>query len=271
MKTEASEPCPPKARVLLWADLSYSDMEEMDKAESIPDIERVLCRTLRIELPEPRLGILLELYTNIVMFCREQHFNREQTSVLLSIVNNVHQLNTETPLNNMDQCFTYCSELLLCHSVRRPPFSISLFSLEEVNQIIKYLINTYMRHYVLYKYIFTPQMHLDLSLSYTGMPEDTAIEEQASKACVTDAEKETEKESVEANGQDTASSEILTTDTETPIQDPPSKAKLRSIVEKEVKEEVMRLTIQLEKRLQESTDQLNTALTALETSIQSKK
>ncbi|XP_036428668.1 coiled-coil domain-containing protein 189 isoform X2 [Colossoma macropomum] len=246
-------------------------MEEIDKADSIPDIERILCHSLRIELPEPRLGILLELYTNIVMFCREQHFNREQTSVLLSIVKNVHQLNTETPLNNMDQCFTYCSELLLCHSVRRPPFSISLFSSEEVTQIIKYLINTYMRHYVLYKYIFTPQMHLDLSLSYIGMPEDTVTEEQASEECVTDAEKETEKESVEANEQDTALSEILTTDTETPNQGPSSKAKLWSIVEKEVKEEVMRLTTQLEKQLQESTDQLNTALTALETSIQSKK
>ncbi|KAI4903659.1 hypothetical protein NFI96_033597 [Prochilodus magdalenae] len=271
MRTETSEPL--KARVLLWADLSHSDMEELDKAESVPDIERTLCRLLRIELPEPRLGILLELYTNMVMFCRKQHFSREQTSVLLSIVKNVHQLNTETPLNNMEECFTYCSELLLCHSVRRPPFSISIFSSEEVTQIMKYLINTYIRHYALYKYIFTPQMHLDLSLSYTGMSEDTATEEQASTECVTEAEKNTEKEAVEASEQDVASSEILTTDTDTPnpVLGPSSKAELRTIVEKEVKAEVLRLTSQLEQRLQESTDHLNAALTVLETSIQSKK
>lgn len=49
------------------------------------------------------------------------------------------------------------------------------------------------------------------------------------------------------------------------------KGELRTIVQKEVKEEVMRLTAHLEKCLQESTDQLNTALTALETRLQPKK
>lgn len=49
------------------------------------------------------------------------------------------------------------------------------------------------------------------------------------------------------------------------------KGELRAIVQKEVKEEVMRLTAHLEKCLQESTVQLNTALTALETRLQPKK
>ncbi|XP_072523754.1 cilia- and flagella-associated protein 119 isoform X2 [Salminus brasiliensis] len=246
-------------------------MEEIDKAESIPDIERILCHALGINLPEPRLGILLELFTNVVRFCREQHFNREQTSVLLSIVKNVHQLNTETPLNNMEQCFSYCSELLLCHSVRRPPFSVSLFNAEQVTQILKYLINTYMRHYVLYKYIFTPQMYLDLSLSYVGLSEDADTKEEASDECATGAENETGKEADSASEQEPASAEILTTGAETLNQGPSPKTELRTIVEKEVKDEVMRLTTQLEKRLQESTDQLNHALTALEAKIQSKK
>ncbi|XP_015463884.3 coiled-coil domain-containing protein 189 [Astyanax mexicanus] len=270
MKKETLEPCIPKARVLLWADLSYSDMEEMDKADSITDTERILCRALKLDLPEPRLGILLEMFTNLVRFCREQHFNREQTSVLLSIVKNVHQLNTETPLNNMDQCFSYCSELLLCHSVRRPPFSVHLFDAEQLTQILQYLTNTYMRHYKLYKYIFTPQMYLDLSLSYTGMPEEAASEEEASDEYATGAENETGKVAG-STSEETASAEILTTDTETLHQGPSPKTELRTIVEKEVKDEVMRLTAQLEKRLQESTDQLNTALTVLEANIRSKK
>ncbi|XP_047015329.1 coiled-coil domain-containing protein 189 isoform X2 [Ictalurus punctatus] len=145
------ESCPPKVRILLWADLHYSDAEEITKTESIPDISRILCQALHIEAPDPQQGIVLELYTNTVLFCRQKKFNKEQTSVLLSIIKNVHQLNTETPLNNMDQCFTYCSELVLCHSVRRPPFSIDLFNSEQVTEIMKYFINTYMRHYLLYK------------------------------------------------------------------------------------------------------------------------
>lgn len=261
------ESCPPKVRILLWADLHYSDAEEITKTESIPDISRILCQALHIEAPDPQQGIVLELYTNTVLFCRQKKFNKEQTSVLLSIIKNVHQLNTETPLNNMDQCFTYCSELVLCHSVRRPPFSIDLFNSEQVTEIMKYFINTYMRHYLLYKYVFTPEIHLDLSLSYIGMPEELTTEQLQTS----EAENETENEAIGANEQEMASTEILPTETEAYKQDLSPKGELRTIVQKEVKEEVMRLTAHLEKCLQESTDQLNTALTALETRLQPKK
>ncbi|MCI4384313.1 hypothetical protein PGIGA_G00037270 [Pangasianodon gigas] len=266
MNIGSLEPCPLKARILLWADLSYSDAEEITKTESIPQISRILCQALHIDAPDPQRGILLELYTNIVLFCRQQKFSKEQTSVLLSIVKNVHQLNTETPLNNMDQCFTYCTELVLCHSVRRPPFSIDLFNSEQVTKIMKYLINTYMRHYLLYKYVFTPQMYLDLSLSYVGMPEELTTEQLESS----ETQNETENEADGASEQETASTEILPTETEASKQDLSPKGELRTIVQKEIKEEMMRLTAHLEKRLQESTDQLNTELTALETRLQPK-
>ncbi|KAK2866415.1 hypothetical protein Q7C36_002471 [Tachysurus vachellii] len=182
------ESCLPRARILLWKDLSYSDAEEISKTESIPEISRVLCQALHLDAPEPQKEILLDLYTNLVLFCKQQTLSKEQTSVLLSIVKNMHQLNTETPVNNMDQCFTYCTELLLCHSVRRPPFSIDLFNSEQLTEIMKYLINTYMRHYMLYKYVFTPQMYLDLSLSYTGMPEELTTEQLETSETVNETE-----------------------------------------------------------------------------------
>lgn len=55
---------------------------------------RILCQALHMEAPDPQRDVLLELYTNLVLFCRQQEFNKEQTSVLLSIIKNVHQLNT---------------------------------------------------------------------------------------------------------------------------------------------------------------------------------
>ncbi|XP_042591579.1 coiled-coil domain-containing protein 189 isoform X2 [Cyprinus carpio] len=226
---------PPRSRVLLWADLKHSDMEEIEKSNSIPEIERILCRALLAsDVAQPKQRVLLELYTNLVLFCKDQHFNREQTSVLISIIKNVHQFNTETPLNNTDHCLTYCSELLLCHSVRRPPFSIDLFSSEQVTQILSYFINTYMRHYFLYKYIFTPEVQLDISLSYIGIPEDTDTEETAQSGSS-------------------------------------PKSELKTIVQKEVRDEVMRLSAQLQQRLQDSADQLNNAISKLETNIQIKK
>lgn len=42
--------------------------------------------------------------------------------------------------------------------LQRPPFSINLFSSEEVNCVLKYIHDSYVRHHKLYKYIFTPQV-----------------------------------------------------------------------------------------------------------------
>ncbi|XP_073684207.1 cilia- and flagella-associated protein 119 [Garra rufa] len=266
-------PQPPRARVLLWADLKHSDMEEIEKSNSKPEMERILCRALLAsDVAQPKQRVLLELYTNLVWFCKEQDFNREQTSVLISIFKNVHQFNTETPLNNTDQCFTYCSELLLCHSVRRPPFSIDLFSSEQVTQILFYFINTYMRHYFLYKYIFTPEVQLDISLSYIGIPEDTDIDKTAQSESVADGKRETERET-ETDGevQQSAALEIKTTETDSLEQESSPNSELRTIVQQEVRDEVMRLTAQLQRRLQDSADQLNNAISKLETNIQVKK
>lgn len=95
-------------------------MEEINKMQTVPDLERFLtypctfCRhavtrvhiadtvlpsdralstVFKLDLPEPTRGVLLELYVQTVLFCREQKFKNEQTSVLLSLIKSVHQAN----------------------------------------------------------------------------------------------------------------------------------------------------------------------------------
>uniref|UniRef100_A0A8C6Y1M3 Cilia and flagella associated protein 119 n=1 Tax=Naja naja TaxID=35670 RepID=A0A8C6Y1M3_NAJNA len=43
---------------------------------------------------------------------------------------------------------------------QRPPFSIDLFNQDQLVLLTDYMINTYFRHYKLYKYAFTPQVRL---------------------------------------------------------------------------------------------------------------
>lgn len=52
---------------------------------------------------------------------------------------------------------------------QRPPFSIDLFKEEQLLALADYVVNTYFRHFKLYKYVFTPQVRLDLSLTYIGL------------------------------------------------------------------------------------------------------
>ncbi|XP_046943846.1 cilia- and flagella-associated protein 119-like isoform X2 [Lynx rufus] len=54
-------------------------------------------------------------------------------------------------------------------SPQRPPFSINLFREEQLLALADYVVNTYFRHFKLYKYVFTPQVRLDLSLTYIGL------------------------------------------------------------------------------------------------------
>ncbi|KAM4624507.1 cilia- and flagella-associated protein 119 [Polymixia lowei] len=253
---------------MLWADVSYNDMEEIDQMQSVPDLESALCNIFRVDVPEPRRGVLLELYVQTVLFCRRSSFNREQTSALLSVVKCVHQANIETSLNNMEQCFQYCSDLLLCHSVRRPPFSINIFNSEEVTQILKYIHTTYIRHYNLYKYIFTPQVRLDLSLTYYGMPEED--EPTTEDAVSPEVEKVMENESGAEEERD-MSAEAQEPQARCPDAAPlDSRSELKAMIQQVVGEEMMRVSVQLDQRLKESTDQLNNALTSLQFSSKGK-
>ncbi|XP_059891961.1 coiled-coil domain-containing protein 189 isoform X1 [Gadus macrocephalus] len=255
MHTKIKIPEPLKPRVVLWADAGYSDMCDIDKAQSIPDLERVLCRVLQVELRGPPGEVLLALYVQTVQFCRRSGFSREQTSVLLSVMKRVHQLNTGTSLNNVEQCWDYCTELLLCHSVRRPPFSVDLLKSHEVTRILEHVNNTYMRNYTLYKYIFTPQVRLDLALSYGGTADPLPADDPPSP------DREKELGETEAVGSPQATQNQETPQIPGPVEAAPgSRAALRQVVQRALSEELQRVSAQLDQSLRESCEQLNSRL-----------
>ncbi|PWA21891.1 hypothetical protein CCH79_00015637 [Gambusia affinis] len=249
-----------KAKLLLWTDISFHHMEVIDQIQSLPDLESALCSVLAVDLPEPKKGVLLELYVQTVLFCRQQGFSKEQTSALVSIVKSIHEANIETPLNNSEQCFKYCNDLLLCHSVRvcvanrpilvaaellgsllmrsslflqRPPFSLKLFSLEEVNCVLNYIQDHYLRHDKLYKYIFTPQVKLDLFLTYSGKGGEGLAADEAAAAQGDDSS-ETQKTS--AMEEETAEASV----------------DLKALVQQEVKEQMEQVSKQLDQRIKET-------------------
>ncbi|XP_066579358.1 cilia- and flagella-associated protein 119 [Amia ocellicauda] len=238
-------PHPLKPRVLLWADLSYSDMEEVEAAQSTERLQSVLARVLGLRVSEPRDGVLVDLYLYAVLFCRGRGFNREQTATLLSIIRAVHLANTETPLNNIEHCFSYCTELILCHCVRRPPFSIDLYSPEEATQVTEYLVNSYFRHYSLYKYTFTPQVRLDLSLSYTGMVDPDATD-SASQMAAPKADGARETEAERERGMDTDAERQTEQPLGTSAHSPSPRAELRQLVQSELSVELGRVQAALE-------------------------
>ncbi|KAM6964215.1 cilia- and flagella-associated protein 119 [Tautogolabrus adspersus] len=246
---------------MLWTDVSYHDMEQIDKMHSLPELESTLCSVLGVDLPEPKRRVLLELYVQTVLFCRESRFNKEQTSALLSIIKSAHEANIETPLNNIEQSFKYCKELLLCHSVRRPPYSINLFSPEEGSSVFKYIYDSYVRHYKLYKYIFTPQVKLDLSLTYSVSPNqyEPTVEDSSSQEAEVGPKTDSSSDMQEATTADPKDNTLG------------SKSELKAQIEKEIKEQMMIVSGQLELHMKEITHQHNRAPDSPEPNYKSNK
>ncbi|XP_031699388.1 cilia- and flagella-associated protein 119 [Anarrhichthys ocellatus] len=262
MDTKTKVPQALKAKVMLWTDVSYHDMEEICKMQSIPDLESALCNVFGVHLPEPKRGVLLEMYVQTVLFCRECNFKKEQTSALLSIIKSIHEANIETPLNNIEECFKYCKDLLLCHSVRRPPFSINLFSFEEVECILKYIHNSYVRHYKLYKYIFTTQLKLDLSLTYSETPhqDEPPVEDSSAPDDENLMEKETEAAPTTDSSSQTQEASIEEPEGATLGFSLSVPSELKALIEKEVREQMVLVSGQLDQRMKDIADQHNSAL-----------
>ncbi|KAI8513162.1 hypothetical protein Bbelb_098010 [Branchiostoma belcheri] len=171
--TKIIQPRRHKGRVVVWEDLSVNHMDAIDQATSADDLRSILGQIFGMSDHRDNLknGVLMDLFVYTILYARRQNFNKEQTSAFFSIVKRTHGVCVETPFGNVQECYNYFTELLLCHGTKRPPFSVDLFDADQVRNITDYVVNTYFRHFKLYKYVFTPKVQLDLTMKYVGIPE----------------------------------------------------------------------------------------------------
>ncbi|XP_026567756.1 coiled-coil domain-containing protein 189 [Pseudonaja textilis] len=242
-------PKPHKANICIWKYLDVHSMDLINNAETTDELKRLLSDLFDLKDFEsnPRSAILLDLYFYTIQFSQEQGFNREQTATFFSIVKDVHEACVETPLPNMEECYKYFSELIFCHSIRRPPFSIDLFSQDQLVLLTDYMINTYFRHYKLYKYAFTPQVRLDISFTYVGMPEPEPKEEESMAESTEKGLSPLQEEAEETGG---------------PAESPT--AALRDFIVSQLNQELTQLRLSIDQRLKVTEDQFNAKLIQLE-------
>ena len=166
-------------RVCSWEDVSFSEAERL--LELSADTEKLQAHLARL-LPggrdEKQAAIELDLFSYAILFCKKQQFSQEQLSAFFSILKSVHAMCSSTPYDNLQETSLFFRDLLLRHSVQRPPFSCLLFSLPQVKAITDYVLATYFRHFKMYKFAFTERVQLSLSLQYSGEPEPACEEEE---------------------------------------------------------------------------------------------
>lgn len=115
--------------------------------------------------------ILIDKYYYIIRFGIDSNFSKEQINSLLLIIKRTHELAIETSFGNLDETFDYFKRLMVIHSVHRPPYSVQIYSLDQVNQIIDYVFDIYFKQFKFYKFVFSLAVRLDLKLKYSNLPE----------------------------------------------------------------------------------------------------
>lgn len=121
---------------------------------------------------ERRRAIFADLCELIYQMCADNTFAAEQFSTLLSILRTIHLVACELPGSppSASAGFALFQELLLKHSVARPPFSIAVFSYAQIKAATDFAVATYFRHYQMYQYVFGTRHHLKLDVSYSYAP-----------------------------------------------------------------------------------------------------
>nr|XP_023414726.1 coiled-coil domain-containing protein 189 isoform X4 [Loxodonta africana] len=272
----------PKPRICMWKYLDIHSMHRLEKTTNAEEMREVLAELLGLSCPEenPREAITLDLFSHALIFCRQQGFSLEQTSAACALLQDLHKACVATPLGNVEECYCYFTSVLFCHGVRRPPFSIDLFNEEQLLALSDYVINTYFRHFKLYKYVFTPQVlghglqeatphllfpsvqtastqppssqvRLDLSLTYLGLqppklwPEEKEEGEEAEEQAVTPQEQEPETVAQ-------------------PEQESSQVSTLQAFIKTQLNKELGKLRQVVEEQLMASEERLNSKLAALE-------
>ncbi|EAW52206.1 coiled-coil domain containing 189 [Homo sapiens] len=249
----------PRPRICMWKYLDVHSMHQLEKTTNA-EMREVLAELLELGCPEQSLrdAITLDLFCHALIFCRQQGFSLEQTSAACALLQDLHKACIATPLGNVEECYRYFTSVLFCHGVRRPPFSIDLFKEEQLLALEDYVVNTYFRHFKLYKYVFTPQVRLDLSLTYMGL--------QPPKLW---PESETEKEESKEMEEQAVTPQKEELETVAPPEPEPSHIHvLRAYIKTQVNKELEQLQGLVEERLKASEERLSSKLTALERPFQ---
>ena len=230
----------------VWTDVSKHNVDKIINSETSSQLH--ICVQNVMQLPDSMQGqILCDMYISAIKFAKLHSFTPLQISTFMSILKQVHNVCTSTPFGNFEDTFLYFKELMLLHSVNRPPWSLKIFDTAELTIVSQYVQDTYFRHFKMYKYAFTPKIKLDLSLSYEGRapsPEPSLL-----------AETEPDTESVAANDSELVADHPV--ETELVEEEDPGKketdnqviVELETIIKKAITSQIKQLSTSVEQQL----------------------
>ena len=127
----------------------------------------------------PLRSIILELYHKVLVFGkhRESKFDAKKLSTFLGIFDTAFKKAARKDISQ-EKFYNHFKELLLNHSVQRPPYSLCVFSADDVKNIADFFVETIYKYYPLYKYLLHPRYELTFtsdSMFKVDLPQELSI------------------------------------------------------------------------------------------------
>ena len=155
-----------KQEILIWKTFDQTVFHKLNQSTTVKEKRNILSDALRLNERDWKNGkekteILLDAFTQCYNFAQQHEFSVQSSSgnfifiilsssfigvkVLLAILNQVHEFSCQTSFENTMSSAKFAQELILSHSVLRPPFSIEVFSPKEAELAYQYMTDNYFR------------------------------------------------------------------------------------------------------------------------------
>lgn len=172
---------PNAPNILSWVDLSR------DEVEHLYSVDKPSCRAtvgekvkaIVSEQNEDRQNIIADMLYHVVQIAKKNRFTPEKCSILFALFRATHDFAKSSPHSTMKGTLEYFRSALERHHIQRPPWSEAIFTLEESSLILEYALETYFRHFKLYKYAFTNQQKLDINLIFSDHIDELPLENES--------------------------------------------------------------------------------------------
>jgi len=163
------------AQSLAWGDLTEEQLGEIGDAGSIAGKKSLIASIFGLEQevidedhPEDyRKSILLDFYFGVLQHLKEADLSAEKASTFFSIIKATRSMSVEERLT-LERSFAYFKGLMMRHSVQRPPYSVGIFTLPEVQKLTEWALEFYYKQYKLHQYTFTERITLSVTTSNPG-------------------------------------------------------------------------------------------------------
>ncbi|KAH7462121.1 Coiled-coil domain-containing protein 189 [Phytophthora ramorum] len=155
--------CDTMTDAIVWRHATERELDDLATRHSVDDCKSALAGIFDLNPSDEKQSFLLDFHLHNYSFCRQMHFQLNQTSVFLGVCQTLMKRDfTYDSTTDFKSSFDFFQALLLTHSVERSPKSVKIFSRAEVAAIMDYVANSYYRHFQLYKCIYTPHYHVHL-------------------------------------------------------------------------------------------------------------